>query len=128
MRVEEETSEKLFGQCVEETLKETSEEGVTARARKVEAVPNRKEVKERNLDHAEFGSWCPHCVKGRAEGYGHEERTGEGGQAPMVSLEYMLRTALSIGCLENRVLARARFCAALEYNSLCAVPWFRVEF
>ena len=44
MRVEEEWFEKVFGQSVEETLKETSEEGVAARARKVEAAPSRKEV------------------------------------------------------------------------------------
>ncbi len=45
----------MFGQSVEEMLRETGEEGVAARARKVEVVPSRKEVGEHNLDHAEGG-------------------------------------------------------------------------
>ncbi len=74
MRVDEETFEKVFGQSVEETLKETCEEGFTARSRKVEALPSRKQVEERNVDHAVSRSWRPHCcVTGRAEAYGHEE-------------------------------------------------------
>ncbi len=44
MRVEEEMFEKAFGQSMEETLRETSETGIAARARKVEVVPSRKEV------------------------------------------------------------------------------------
>ena len=47
---------KVFGESVEETLRETSEEGAGARARNVEAVPSKKEVKEHNLDHAVFRS------------------------------------------------------------------------
>ncbi len=66
MRVEDEMFEKVLGLSVEETLRETGEEGVAGRARKVEAVPSRKEVEERSLDHAVFRSWCPHCAKGRA--------------------------------------------------------------
>ncbi len=89
MRAEEEMFEKAFGQSVEETLKETGEEeGVAARAGKVEAVPCREEVEERNLHNAVFRSWRPHYVKGRAEVYGHKKRRGEGGEAPTVSLDY----------------------------------------
>ena len=88
MRVEEETFEKAFGQSVEKTLRKTIEEGVAARARKVEAVPSRKEVEDRNLDHAVFRSWRPHCVRGRAEAYGHRKRGGETGDVPTVSLDY----------------------------------------
>ncbi len=60
MTVEEETLEKVFGQGVEETLRETGEEGVAARARKVEAVPSKKDVQDHNSDRAVFRSWCPH--------------------------------------------------------------------
>jgi hypothetical protein len=87
MKVEEEMFGKVFGQSVEEMLGETSEEGVVARARKVESFPNRKEVEERSLDHPALRSWHPHCVKGRAEAYGHK-REGEGGNAPTVILEH----------------------------------------
>ncbi len=76
MRVEDEMFEKVFGQSVEETSKETCEEGVTSRGRRVEAAPSRKEVEEHTLDHAVFRSWCPHRVKGRAEAYGHKKRMG----------------------------------------------------
>ncbi len=89
MRVEEEMFEQVFGQSIEETLSETSEEGVSARARKVKAAPNKKEVVGYNLDHAMFRSWCPHCMKGRAEAYGHRKRGGETGDVPTVSLEYV---------------------------------------
>ena len=89
MRVEEELFEKVFGQSVEETLKEASEGGVVAKARKVEVVPSKKEVGDHNLDHAVFRSWCPHCVKGRAEAYGHKKRGGATGDVPTISLDYM---------------------------------------
>ncbi len=89
MRAEEEMFETVFGQSAEETLRETGEGGVVARARTVEAVPSRKEVEEHNLDHAVFKSWCSHCAKGRAEACGNKKRRGEGGEAPTVSLEYM---------------------------------------
>ena len=54
-----------------------------ARARKTGAVPSQKEVEEHNLDHGMFRSWCPHCVKGRAESYGRvkkvQDRLAKGG-------------------------------------------------
>ncbi len=74
MTIEEEMFGKVFGQSAKETLRETSGEGVAARARKVESVPSRREVEEHNLDHAVFRSWCLHCVKGRTEAYGHQKR------------------------------------------------------
>ncbi len=37
------------------------------------------------MDHAAFRSWRPHCVKGRAEVYGHKKRKGEGGEVSMVT-------------------------------------------
>ncbi len=68
---------KVLGESVGETLREASEEGVAARARKVEAVPSQKEVEDHNLDHAVFRRWCPHRVKGRAEACGHKKRDKE---------------------------------------------------
>ncbi len=65
---------KVFGESVEEALREMGEERAGARARKVEAVPNKKEVEEHNVDHVVFRSWCPDCVKGRAEVCGHRNR------------------------------------------------------
>ncbi len=42
MKEEEETFQKMFGERVEETLREISEEGVAARARKIEAIPSKR--------------------------------------------------------------------------------------
>ncbi len=58
------------------------------RARKVEAVPSKKEVEGRNVDHAVFRSWRPRCVKVRAEAHGRGKRAGETRDAPAVSLDY----------------------------------------
>ncbi len=89
MGAEEEMFEKVFCQSVGETLRETGEEGIAARARKAEAAPGKEEAEERNLDHAVFRSWCPRCVKCWAEAYGHKKRRREEGEAPTVSLDYM---------------------------------------
>ncbi len=89
MRAEEEMFENVFGQRMEETLREISEEGVAARARKAEGVPSIKEVEEHNSDRAVFRSWCPRCVRDRVEAYGSKKRRGEGGDAPTVSLDYV---------------------------------------
>ncbi len=76
----------MFGQSVEETLKETGEEGVAARASKVESAPSKKEVEDRNLDHAVFRGWCPHCIgqqDGDGEGCAEQQRaavSGGGGE------------------------------------------------
>ena len=64
----EEESQRVTSEDTKEAPeKEAGEEAVRARARKTEAVPSQKEVEEHNLDHGVFRSWCPHCVKGRAE-------------------------------------------------------------
>ncbi len=57
MKDEEEMFKEVFGESVEEALREMSEEGVGAKARKVEAPPSKKEVEEHNLDHVAFRSW-----------------------------------------------------------------------
>ncbi len=71
---EEEMFKKEFGESADEALRELSEEGVGAKARKVEAVQMKKEVEERKLDRAVFRSWRPRCVRGRAKAYGHKKR------------------------------------------------------
>ncbi len=88
MKDEEEMFKHVFGESVEEAFREMSEEGVGAKARKVEAAPSQDEMEEHNLDHAVFGSWRPRCVKGRAEAFGHKKRGGDGGDVPTVNLDY----------------------------------------
>ncbi len=51
---------------------------VSARARRVEIAPSEKEVEEHTLDRGVFRSWCPGCVKGRAEARGHVREVAVG--------------------------------------------------
>ena len=59
------------------------------KARSTETVPSAREVEEHNLDHAVFRSWCPHCVKGRAEAYGHKTEKDKERSVPIVGIDYM---------------------------------------
>ena len=72
-----------------QTLEDKGEEAAGARARKTEAAPSQREVGERNLDHGVFRSWCPHCVKGRAESYGHAKKVQNEGDVPTIGIDYM---------------------------------------
>ncbi len=56
--------------------------------RRTEAVPNDKEVEEHNVDHAVFRAWCPHCVKGRGEAYGHAKLKDKSQEVPVISVDY----------------------------------------
>ena len=86
----EEEFRRVFGESTKEVVeREIGEEAVRARAMKTEAVPSQREVEEHNLDHGVFRSWCPHCVKGRAESYGHVKKVQNEGDAPTIGLDYM---------------------------------------
>ena len=86
----EEEFQRVFGQSTREVVeREIGEEAVRARARKTEAVPSQREVEEHNLDHGVFRSWCPHCVKGRAESYGSVKKVQNEGDVPTIGLDYI---------------------------------------
>ena len=89
----EEEFRRVFGESAEEVVErerrgDVGEEAVRARARKAEIAPSDREVEEHNLDHAVFRSWCPHCVKGRAESCGHVKKAQDEGAAPTVGVDY----------------------------------------
>ena len=69
----EEEFRRVCGESSKEVVeREIGEEAVRARARKTEAVPSQREVEDHNLlDHGVFRSWCPRCIEGWAESYGH---------------------------------------------------------
>ena len=90
----EEEFRRVFGESTEEVVEqerrdEIGEEAVRARARKTEAVPSKREVEEHNLDHGLFRIWCPHCLKGTAESYGHVRKVQNEGEVPTIGLDYM---------------------------------------
>ncbi len=41
------------------------------------------------MDHAALRSWCPQCVKGRAESCGHVTKLQNDGEAPTMGVDYM---------------------------------------
>ena len=51
--------------------------------------PTSKEKDDHNLTHANYRSWCPHCVKGRGKVTPHR-RSEEGGRAdvPQIVMDY----------------------------------------
>ena len=77
----------------DESDRESEEDGqseeLRVRVRKTEAVPSDREVDEHNVDHATFRAWCPHCVKGRGEAYGHPRGQGPTKEIPVISIDYM---------------------------------------
>ena len=90
----EEEFRRVFGESAEEVVEQerrgdVGEEAARARARKAEIAPSDKEVEERNLDHAVFRCWCPHCVKGRAESCGHVKKAQGEGAVPTVGVDYV---------------------------------------
>ena len=92
MEEEERSFERAFGVSVEEALRQergVGEEEVKQKARTTEAVPSEREVDEHNLDHGAFRSWCPHCVKGRAESYGHSVKKTKEKEIPTIGMDYM---------------------------------------
>ena len=92
----EEEFRRVFGESAEEVVEremrgDVGEEVAQARPRKTGAVPSEKEVEEHNLDHAVFRSWCPRCVKGRAESYGRVKKVQNEGEAPTIGVGYVCR-------------------------------------
>ena len=88
----EDSFEKVFGQSVEEAIREergVGEEGPRPKVRTTEAVPSEREAEEHNVDHGVFRSWCPHCVKGRAESYGHKNKKSTEKEWPTIGIDYM---------------------------------------
>ena len=69
--------------------RETGEESSKPKVRSAEAVPSEREVEEHNVDHGVFRSWCPHCVKGRAESYGHKGKKLTEEEWPTIGIDYM---------------------------------------
>jgi hypothetical protein len=84
---------------------EECEEEARVKARETRAVPSVKEVEEHNLDHRVFRGWCPHCVKGRAESYGHSGVSEKEKSVPVIALDYMYMHSQ-----QSRTTRRRRVC------------------
>ena len=83
-----EAEEKELGEAIRKE-REVGEESARPKVRNAEAVPSESEVEEHNVDHGVFRSWCPHCVKGRAESYGHKGKKLTEKEWPTIGIDYM---------------------------------------
>ena len=49
-----------------------TEGAIRPKVRNIAEEPTEMDIEEHDMHHAEFGQWCPHCVKGKAVSYGHK--------------------------------------------------------
>ena len=71
---------------------EEETEGKKPKAREIMSEPTEREIREHELTHLPFRSWCKHCVRGRAVNYGHHVHVQEDKdeqQVPIISVDYM---------------------------------------
>ena len=50
-----------------------SDEAIKVKVQKDVSEPTQAEIEEHNVAHVPFRSWCPHCVKGKANGAQHRK-------------------------------------------------------
>ena len=67
---------------------EESPETVRAKFRSISKEPTQDEINEHNIDHAQFRSWCPHCVKGKAIAFPHLRTRIKQHDVPIISIDY----------------------------------------
>ena len=80
-------------------LEDGGEEARVMRMQKPVALPTATEVRQHNLSHCNYRSWCPICVAGAADDRRHELRAPDGSTCPEVGSDY--------GFLRNRRLDKA---------------------
>ena len=59
-----------------------------AKFRVLEKEPTQAEIDEHNLEHAQFRSWCPHCVMGKAKPFPHLRIKKKERDIPVISIDY----------------------------------------
>ena len=74
--------------------KETSEnEDASGEARKVKKMadpklPSAEEVREHQLTHLPYRSWCKHCVRGRGQQQSHKTSQAEDRETPEIHMDF----------------------------------------
>ncbi len=60
-----------------------------ARCQSVQYRPSETEVREHELTHIPYRSWCEHCLRGKAQaGMHRSSKTNKEGDIPTVSIDY----------------------------------------
>ena len=60
-----------------------------AKFRRLEDEPTQEEIKEHNIDLANYRSWCPHCVKGKSKALPHlKSKDSNVRGVPNISIDY----------------------------------------
>ena len=52
-------------------------------------APTSQEIEEHMRTHVPCRAWCPHCVRGKAQGKAHRRREPVKGEVPTVSIDFM---------------------------------------
>ena len=83
--VEEENVEAEFS----EEMHAEEEEEVQPVARLPSYTPTRSEFLEHCVTHNPYRPWCPHCVRGRGQEFGHFRRRGTNpNRVPLIAFDY----------------------------------------
>ena len=69
-------------------LEDGEEEARVMRMSKPVAPPSDEEVRQHNLSHCRYRSWCPVCVAGAANDEAHHARPPSAGSCPEVGSDY----------------------------------------
>ena len=64
--------------------------------------PTREEIDEHRIDHAQYRSWCEHCVRGRGRGQPHKSSTSAVLSVPVFVFDYVLQ-------VKDQVLHRSSY-------------------
>ena len=67
---------------------DASEEQRAIRPLRSPCEPSREEIDNHNLTHAQFRSWCPHCVRGRGKNSPHYPVVRDAEAIPIVTFDY----------------------------------------
>ena len=78
----------LAGDEDEGLPEDASEEQRAVRPLRSPCEPTREEIDSHNLTHAQFKSWCPHCVRGRGKNSPHYPVVRDAEAIPIVSFDY----------------------------------------
>ncbi len=72
----------------EEKSDEEEEGARSARVLRDPGQPNDEEMKEHDVTHQPYRSWCPHCVKGQLKANAHRGHDRGKNKVPTFSMDY----------------------------------------
>ena len=74
----------------EEVIEADGEEAAAVKVAPDPGQPSKADIERHEATHAEYRSWCPHCVRGRGVASGHSRKAWDGNPCsiPEVVMDY----------------------------------------